>query len=191
MHRLLLAMLTTLLLGFVAVLFYLGTNVANEYFEATVSVVVIVAVGAAFVYMGTAEGIVAFQFGLRHKRELWGYLTLGLISVVSGLYLAMFERTSLQTVALVLSPHAFLFGIVELRIAQHMRHHPKQRNLLVVGGACELLLGIVLLSSSRLSVDQTATLLGYVATLTALQLLGFLFYRHPNITLQTKRSRNS
>lgn len=188
LHRLLLAMLATVLLVFVAVLFYLGMNVASEYFEATVSLVAVIAVGTAFVYMGTAEGIVAFQFGMQHKRELWSYLTLGLISVVSGLYLAMSKTASLQTVAVVVSPHAFVFGIAELRIAQHVQHHPKQRRLLLTGGLCELLLGVVLLSGSGLSVDHAATLLGYVAILTALQLLAFLFYRREAFSLQTNKS---
>ncbi|WP_035355414.1 DUF308 domain-containing protein [Edaphobacter aggregans] len=188
LHRLLLAMLATLLIAFVAVLFYLGTNVANEHFEATVSLVVMITVGTAFVYMGTAEGIVAFQFGLRHNRELWSYLILGLVSVVSGLYLAMSETASLQTVAVVVSPHAFLFGIAELRIAQHMQHHPKQRTLLLVGGLCELLLGAVLMSGPRFSVNHVATLLGCAAVLTAFQILAFLFYRRPNLSLHTRRS---
>ena len=51
-------------------MFYLGTNVANEYFETTVSLVMMITVETALVYMGTAEGIIAFQFSLRHKREL-------------------------------------------------------------------------------------------------------------------------
>jgi len=188
LHRLLLAILATLLIAFVAVLFYLGSNVADEHFEATVSLVVVLAVGTAFVYMGTAEGIVAFQFGMRHKRELWSYLMLGLLSVASGLYLAMSETASLQTVAVVVSPHAFLFGIAELRVAQHMQHHPKQRSLLLVGGLCELALGVVLVRGSKLSVDHAATLLGYVATLTAFQLVAFLLYRRPSASLQAKQS---
>jgi len=83
MHRLLLAMLATLLLGFVGIVLYLSTSVESEDFEATVSLVVVIAVGTAFVYMGTAEGITASQFGMKHRRELWGYLILGLVSVAS------------------------------------------------------------------------------------------------------------
>jgi uncharacterized membrane protein HdeD (DUF308 family) len=181
-------MLAALLLAFVAILFYLGTNVDNEYFEATISLVVVIVVATALVYMGTAEGIVAVQFGIRHKRELWSYLILGLISVISGLYLALSETASLQTVAVVVSPHAFLFGIAELRVAQHMQHHPKQRRLFLLGGLCELILGAALISGSRLSADHAVTLLGYVATLTAFQLLAFLFYSPQKSSLQMKRS---
>jgi hypothetical protein len=35
------------------------------------------------------EGVVAFQFGPRNKRELLGYLLLGLVSLASGLFLAI------------------------------------------------------------------------------------------------------
>jgi uncharacterized membrane protein HdeD (DUF308 family) len=82
-------MLATLLLEFSAILFHLGANVADQYFETTASLVVIIAVGTTFVYMGTAEVIVAFQFGMRHNRELWSYLALGLVSFILRLYLAM------------------------------------------------------------------------------------------------------
>lgn len=71
LHRLLLAIVATLLIVFVSLLFYLDLTVADGYFEATVSLLVVLAVGTAFVYIGTAEGIVALLFGMRHKRELW------------------------------------------------------------------------------------------------------------------------
>jgi uncharacterized membrane protein HdeD (DUF308 family) len=182
LHRLLLAMLAMLLLAFVGVLFYLSTNVDSEDFEATVSLVILLAIGTAFVYMGAAEGITAVQFGIKHKRELWSYLILGLISVASGLYLAMSQTASLQTVAILVSPHAFLFGVAELRIARHMQHHPKQRLLLLIGGICELILGVTLLGGSGLQVAHVAALLGYAAILTAFQLLAFLLYRRQHIS---------
>jgi hypothetical protein len=177
LHRLLLSMLVTLLVLFVIGLFYLHAQPGEENLEATVSLVIVIAVAAIFAYMGTAEGIIAFYFGIRHRREFIVYLFLGLLSVSSGLYLAISQAESLQMVSLVVSPHPFLFGLAELRIAWHMERHPKERRALIVCGSCELALGVALVWGSFLPTNRVAELLGCVAVLTILQLIPFLFYR--------------
>ena len=177
LHRLLLSILITLLTMFVFFLFYIGSNVTDERIEATASLAIVLTIATAFTYMGTAEGIVALYFGLKHPRELLSYLLLGLLSISAGLYLALSRDESLQRVALIIAPHAFLFGFAELRIAQYMDQHPKQRVALIVCGTCELFLGAALIWGSRLSNGNVATLLGFVALLTILQLLPLLFYK--------------
>jgi uncharacterized membrane protein HdeD (DUF308 family) len=171
-------MLATVLTGVVLLFFYLSSHPADVWIEASVSLVVVIVVAAVLVYMGMAEGIVALQFGTRHKRELLSYLLLGLLSVASGLYLAVSETASLRTIALIVSPHALLFGIAELRISQHMQHHSKQRSALLLFGVCEIALGMALiLLGPRMSNSHVATLLGYGAAITSLQLLALLFYK--------------
>lgn len=177
LHRLLLSMLVTLLFLFTIGLFYLNVQPGEEQIEATVSLLIVIAVAAVFTYMGTAEGIIALYFGIRHRREFIVYLSLGLLSISSGLYLAMSHAESLQTVSLIVSPHAFLFGLAELRIARHMKRHPRERRALIVCGACELALGVALVWGSMLPSNRVAELLGGVAVLTILQLLPLLFYR--------------
>ena len=59
LHRLLLSILITLLTIFVLLLFYIGSNIADERIEATASLAIVLTVATAFAYMGTAEGIVA------------------------------------------------------------------------------------------------------------------------------------
>lgn len=178
LHRLLLAMLATVLSGVFLLFFYLSSHPANTWIEASVSLVVVIVVATALGYMGMAEGIVALQFGTKHKRELFGYLMLGFLSLGSGLYLAISETASLGTVALIVSPHAFLFGMAELRISRHMQHHPEQRRALLMFGLCEVALGVALIIGSRMSNAHVATLLAYGAAITSLQLLGFLFYKY-------------
>jgi uncharacterized membrane protein HdeD (DUF308 family) len=178
LHRLLLGILATVLTGIVLLFFYLSSHPADVWIEASISLIVVIAVATALVYMGVAEGIVALQFGMRHKRELLGYLLLGLLSATSGLYLAISEVESLQIIALVVSPHAFLFGIAELRISRHLQHHPKQRRALLLFGTCEVLLGLALVIGSRMSTYDVAALLGYGAVITSLQLLAFLIYKY-------------
>jgi hydrogenase/urease accessory protein HupE len=177
LHRILLSILISLLSVFVFFLFYIGSNIADERIEATASLAIVLTVATAFAYMGTAEGIVAFYFGLKHPRELVSYLLLGLLSISAGFYLALSKDESLQRVALIVAPHAFLFGFAELRIAQYMDKHPKQRGALILCGTCELALGGALIWGSRLSNGHVTTLLGYVALLTVLQLLPLLFYK--------------
>ncbi|MBN9615053.1 MAG: hypothetical protein BGO25_01650 [Acidobacteriales bacterium 59-55] len=178
LHRLLLAILATVVTGVALLFFYLSSHPVDVWLEASISLIVVIAVATALVYMGVAEGIVALQFGMRHKRELLGYLLLGLLSVSSGLYLAISKVESLQIIALVVSPHAFLFGIAELRISRHLQHHPKQRRALLFFGACEVALGLALVIGSKMSTYQVATLLGYGAVITSLQLLAFLIYQY-------------
>jgi hypothetical protein len=76
----------------------------------------------------------------------------------------------------VAAPHALLFGVAELRLAQHLERHPGYRRALFVCGLVEIALGFILIGGSELTPEGTATLLGYVAVLSILQLLPFLFY---------------
>mgnify|MGYP001544604690 FL=1 len=177
LHRFLLSMMITLLILFVIGLFYLNTRTGGERFEAVVSLIVVTTVAAIFAYMGMAEGIIAFYFGIKHRREFITYLLLGLLSVSSGLYLAISRAESLQTVSLVVSLHAFLFGLGELRRARHMERHPRERRALIVCGVCELGLGVALVWGYRLPSNRVAELLGGVAILTIMQLIPLLFYR--------------
>lgn len=177
LHRLLLSMMITLLILFVIGLFYLNARTGGERFEAVVSLIVVITVAAIFAYMGMAEGIIAFYFGIKHRREFIAYLLLGLLSVSSGLYLAISQAESLQTVSLVVSLHAFLFGLAELRMARHMERHPRERRALIVCGVCELGLGVALVWGYRLPSNRVAELLGGVAILTIMQLIPLLFYR--------------
>ena len=176
LHRVAFGILKIMLIGFVILLLRIRPGLADERLEIVSSLVIVVISAAVFVMMGMVEGTIAFQFGWKHKRELWIYLLLGSLSLASGLYLAISDTSSLQTVALVAAPHALLFGLAVLRIAQHLEHHPAYRKGLVLGGLVEIALGVALLIGSRLSNEGTATLLGYVAVISILQLLPFLFY---------------
>lgn len=177
LHRLLLAILVTLLALFVIVLFYLNSHFGEDHVEAILALTVVIVVATIFVFMGFVEGITAFYFGIKHRRELIAYLVLGLLSVSSALYLTMSPDESLQRVSLIASPHAFLFGLAELRIARTMQRHRRERHALIVCGLCELVLGFALVWGSILPSNRVAEILGAVAVLTMLQLLPILFYR--------------
>jgi uncharacterized membrane protein HdeD (DUF308 family) len=185
LHRLTFGILTVVLLAFAAFLLRVGPSLADERLEVIASLAIVIVAAAAFAFMGMIEGTIAFYFGRKHKRELLSYLVLGLVSLLSGLYLAISKTASLQTIALVATPHALLFGVAELRLAQHLERHPAYRRGLFLCGIVEIALGFTLIAGSKDSNEVTATLLGYVAILSILQLLPLLFYSPTFVSQQT------
>jgi hypothetical protein len=178
LHRVTFGILAFILVGFVVLVMRWRPGLADERMEVIASLAIVIVAATAFVSMGMFEGIMAFQFGRNHKRELLSYLLLGLLSLGCGLYLAILESATVQTVALVAAPHAFLFGLGELRLGQHLERHPGYKTGLVLGGIIEILLGVILIGGSRLPSERAATLLAYVAIISILQLLPLLFYWH-------------
>lgn len=183
LHRLIAALLTAILIGFVLLFVYLDHLSSNIWMEADIALLMEIAVSTGLGYIGMTEGVIAFEFGRPHKREILSYLALAALSIGCGLYLSLTEKSSLMTIALVVSPHAFLFGAAQLRASQHLRHHAAAQRALQIGGLCALLMSIGLVAVSRLSDVAAARFLAYVAAMTALQLIGFLMYkRSPSIT---------
>ena len=181
LHRVVSLALAFLLIIFMAFLMRLEPSLSNDRLEELASLAIVSLAAATFVIMGVIDGFVAFQFGNQHRRELWIYLTLALVSLASGFFLVLSDRASLQTVAVVAAPHAFLFGIAEIRMVRHLHHHRGYRRSFIVGGIVELLLGFALLYGTTLSNHDTAMLLGFVAILSAFQLLPLIFYSRGKI----------
>jgi hypothetical protein len=169
-------MLALILTAFVVFLMRLRPSLANAMLEVVATLAIVVVAATAFIFMGMIEGTMAFQFGKRHKRELLSYLLLGLFSLGCGLYLAVSDSATIQTVALVAAPHAFLFGLAELRLGQHLEHHVAYRKGLTLGGIVEVLIGIALVSGSQLSSERAALLLICVVVITIVQLMPLVFY---------------
>ena len=188
LHQLIVGILVMLLSLFICAVVWLYPGLAHQRFDVIVSLALVIAAAAVFVMIGMVEGVVAFQFGPKHRRELLGYLVLGLVSLASGLFLAISDKASIQTIALVAGPHAFLFGIGELRLAAHVRRHPAKRRGLFIGGLCEVALGVALECAYCLSSQGAAMLLGCAAILSTVQLVPFLFFNCQ--TSPRNRNRN-
>ncbi|HXS13661.1 MAG TPA: DUF308 domain-containing protein [Acidobacteriaceae bacterium] len=178
LHRLTFGMLVTLLILFVIFLMRLHPGLAQEHLEVATSLAVVVLAAAVFLVMGSMEGAIAFQFGKKHRRELFTYLLLAALSLACGLYLTLSDSATIQTVALVAAPHALLFGLVELRLSRHLDRHAPYRRALIFCGVIEVFLALVLVAGAWLSSRETAALLSYVAILSIIQLLPLVFYRH-------------
>ena len=177
LHRLVVGILVALLLLFISIVLALHPSLAHQRFEVIASLALVITAAAVFVTIGMVEGVVAFQFGPTHRRELAIYLLLGMVSLASGLYLAISEKASIQTIALVAAPHALFFGIGELRLSTHLQRHPAKRRGFLINGLCECALGVALVAAYYMSSQRAAMLLGYVAILSILQLVPFLFYK--------------
>ncbi|AFL87426.1 hypothetical protein Terro_1106 [Terriglobus roseus DSM 18391] len=177
LHRSLAAIVSGLLIGFVVLFVYLDHRAPSAWVEASVALSLEIAAATGLVAVGIAEGILAFEFGATHRREILTYLVLGVTSVVCGLYLTLTQSSSLKTVALVVAPHALLFGVAQLRVSRHLGHHPVVRTALITWGLSEVLMALALIVVSRVSDAASAGLLAYVAAMTALQLIGFLMYK--------------
>lgn len=198
LHRLTFGILAVILVGFVVFLMRWRPLLADERMEVIASLAIVIVAATAFVSMGLIEGTMAFQFGRKHKREMLSYLLLGLLSLGCGICLAIIDSATVQTIALVAAPHAFLFGLAELRLSRHLERHPVYKKALVLGGAVEILLGVELIVGFRLSSENAAKLLAYVAIISILQLLTLLFYWHkppqqedrPNVTPQRDRDHS-
>ena len=96
LHRLTLGILACILTIFVALLVEMRPTVADDRFEVVTSFIVIVLAASGFGFMGMVEGIVALQFGKKHKREFLSYLSLGLITLACGLYLTISNTARVQ-----------------------------------------------------------------------------------------------
>ena len=182
-HRLVAGILVVLLVLFICIVLSLYPSLAHQRFEVIVSLALVIAAATVFVMIGMVEGVVAFQFGSRHVRELLGYLLLGLVSLASGLFLAISDKAAIQTIALVAAPHALLFGIGELRLAAHVRRHPGRRRGFLISGLCEVALGVALACAHYLSSQHAAMLLGCAAILSTVQLIPLLFFKRQSSSL--------
>jgi hypothetical protein len=178
LHKLTFGILVGILAAFATLVLAMPKSLASEHFEVITSFIVIVLAATAFGFMGMVEGIMALQFGTKHKRELLGYLSLGLVTLGCGIYLAISERVRIQTIALVAAPHAFLFGIGQLRLAWHLERHKPHQEALIAGGFIEILSGLLLVQGYRLSTQGAVTLLASVAILSIFQILPLLLYSH-------------
>lgn len=178
LHRIVLTALAMMTIAFVAFVFHIHDSVADERLEVIASLALVLAAGGGLTVMAVIEGAAAIEFGRKHKRESFGYLLLSLISLGSAIYLGISQHATLQVVALVASLYGFTFGLAQLRMAQHLGHHPAWKRVFVFNGAIEILLGAALVVGSRLPNEETATLLGYVGILSVLQILPLLLYPH-------------
>lgn len=180
LHRIALGIIVLLLSVAITYGVYWRQHYGQAGSDAVLAILIVTMSAALFVAVGIVESAIAFQFGKGHRRELIAYLIFGLISLGSGLYLAISNAGSLQSVGLVASPYALMFGLAEIRAARHCTRHRKYKVALRIGGVLECAAGAALIFSSFRIGDYVVDLLICVALITVLQLAVFVFVRLPH-----------
>ena len=176
LHRRVSLVVSLLLILFVAVMFRIHIGFDHERLEEIASLAVVCLSAAIFMVLASVETAVALEFKKNHRRELWIYLFLAFTSLGSGVFLAVYGQATIQTVALVAAPHAFLFGLALLRTVHHLSRHSAYQRAFLVGGIAEIGLGAMLLYASSVTRHDAAVCLAFVAMLTTLQILPLVFY---------------
>lgn len=178
-HRLVLIFIAGWIAIFLYVIFAAGIHRSEARVEAGAVLLLTNLVAAAFVYVGMGEVLAASAFRPPHRKEFTAYLLLGEFSLITGFVLLFNASASLPTVAVIIAPYAFLFGLAELRMARGLGHHPRQATALNVCGALELGCGIALATAYFWSEVELIRLLVVTAIASLLQLAPFIFFR-PN-----------
>lgn len=179
-HKIVFSLVAMWLVIFLVILFLLDAHRYRDRLEAEAVLVLSIVVTSALGYLGLAEIIVGLQFGKSHKRELVTYLVLGMLSLVSGIVLALTTPIRLALISLAVAPHAILFGLFQLRLSRALSHHAAQSQSLRVCGLAEILSGLLLACGFFLSDTNVVSLLGATAAATLLQLAPFLFFSKRN-----------
>jgi hypothetical protein len=176
LHRIVLGFIAIVLLLFFLLTVRVRPSFADEHLEVVGALILVIFAASALIIVGGIEGAIALQFGYKHKVEFATYLTVSVFSLATGLYLGLKNEASLQLLALVVAPHAFLFGLMQLRMAQRLSHHPRFQRTFRIGGAMEIACGIVLIVASQLSKSsETADLIACVGVVSIAQVLPILF----------------
>jgi len=184
-HKVIASLLAGWLAVFIAMLFFLGAFRTQARVEVEVILVLNMTVCAALGYMGLADLIVGIELGSPHRREIGIYLTMGIACLASSILLSLTTKVSLGLIAILVSPHAILFGVAQIRLSSRMNSHPTQARALRICGILELACGVCMVIAYRLSDANIVTLLGVTAVFTLLQLFPFLFFSPKSHLRQT------
>ena len=92
------------------------------------------------------DGIILVIMYAKH-RSIWGSasLTLGIISILIGLYTLLFPSLTAIVLALFFAMRALAGGILEIKMATHLRKHINNEILLIINGILSILFALVLL----------------------------------------------
>ena len=92
------------------------------------------------------DGIILIIMYAKH-RSVWGSasLTLGIVSILIGLYTISFPSLTAIVLALFVVVRALAGGILEIKMATHLRKHINDEILLILNGTISIIFALVLL----------------------------------------------
>jgi hypothetical protein len=181
-HRFVLSILSLWIAIFIGLLALVGVRDTSARVAVEVILLFSIVVSAGFVGVGLIEVMAAIELGWTHRRETVIYCGLAVIALASGIFLVTRPSVSLQTISLIVAPHALLLGLAQLRMSAHLSHHPAQRKALAVCGFFDLLAALALAGAEFVDSEWLIVkILGLTAVTALLQFLPLLFMQEPAI----------
>jgi len=152
----------------------------NIVFEATGCVVAVLLTAAGLLLIGVIDCIGGLALHHGHRRELHFYLFFAALAMGAGLFFWMSPWGSVQLLAVLAGLQGLIWGGWDLRLASHLRDHPRERKALRLLGALTLALGVLLVIgmefTSRGALFLLATYVTYIGI--HILLIGVYIY-HP------------
>ncbi len=160
-------------------LFWVRSTMTNIVFEATGCVVAVLLTAAGLLLIGVIDGIGGLALHHGHRRELHFYLFLAAVAMGAGLFFWISPWGSVQLLAVLAGLQALIWGGWDLRLASHLRDHPRERKALRVLGAITLALGVLLVIGMEFTSRGALFLLAAYVTYIGVHILliGIYIYR--------------
>ena len=179
-HTTVLILQGLLMIGLGLALFWVGSTMTNILFEATGVVVAVLLTAACLLLIGVLDAIAGFTIHKGHRRELRCYIFVAAIAMIAGLFFWFSPWGSVQILAALAGLQGLLWGGWDLRLASHLKDHPRERRALRIFGAITLALGILLIVGIELTSRAALFLLAFYVTYIGLHIfmIGLYIY-HP------------
>jgi hypothetical protein len=161
-------------------LFWVRSTMTNIVFEATGCVVAVLLTAAGLLLIGVIDCVGGFALPRGHRRELHFYLFFAAVAMAAGLFFWLSPWGSVQLLAVLAGLQGLIWGGWDLRLASHLRDHPRERKAMRFLGVITLALGLLLVIgmefTSRGALFLLATYVTYIGI--HILLIGIYIY-HP------------
>jgi len=160
--------------------FWVSTTMTNTIFEAVGSVVTVLLAAACLLLLGIIDCIAGLTIHKGHRRELHAYLLFGATATIAGLFLWLSPLASVEILVVLAGIQGIFLGIWDLRLAFHLKDHPREKRALHVLGAISLVFGLMLVASMEITSRGELVLLACYLTYIGIHILtAGLYIYHP------------
>src|SRR5665213_2445854 len=179
-HMIVLIIQGVLMIGLGLTLFWMNSTMTNILFEAIGSIVAVLLAAACLLLVGVIDCIVGLTIRKGHRRELHLYLLFGATATIAGLFFWFSPFASVQILVVLAGVQRLFLGIWDVRLASHLKDHPRERRALHFLGAISLTLGLLLVGSVELASRGALMLLACYLTFIGIHILTIgLYIYHP------------
>jgi hypothetical protein len=145
-------------------LLWIRSTMTNLLFEVAGCITAVLLTAAGLLLIGALDLVGGLAIRKGHRRELHLYLFLGATSMIAGLVFWFSSWGSVQILACLAGLQGLFWGVWDLRMASHLRDHPRERTALRILGFITLVLGCLLVVGMEQSSRTALVLLGLYST---------------------------